>query len=294
MTDLYFSERERGLPPRNQEQISEPSWGGLVAIVKSLLSSEAFGVEFPASCPDGMGCSGVDRETFRLTLQSEIPDLKWPLDATEIPPLLTVMDLLEFCHRYVGKSNRDDYHSYFGHYHYDYDREEGQKDFRQKVNRLFARHGLAYELQESGQVIRLVPSAFQESLQSVFQTGDPHLDEMLETARTKYLSPNLKSRCEALEKLWDAWERLKTVELASDKKNSVRILLDKASAEPTFRQLLEEEAKDLTAIGNNFMIRHTETNKIPVASSDHVDYLFQRMSAIIHLLLKARDSVKVT
>jgi hypothetical protein len=70
-------------------------------------------------------------------------------------------------------------------------------------------------------------------------------------------------------------------------------IICEASAEPNFRQLLEEEAKELTAVGNNFMIRHTETTKIPIASSDHVDYLFQRMFAIIYLLLRTRGSVKV-
>jgi len=292
MTALYFSEREQGLPPRNQEQVSELAWGGIVAIVRSLLNNEAFGAEFPANCPDGRGCSGVDEESFRLTLQSEIRGLKWPLDATEIPPILTVMNFIEFCHRYVGKPNTYDYHSYFGHYHYHYHRQEGQIDFREKINLLFERHGLAYELKDSGQVIRLIPFAFQENLMSIFQTGDHHLDEMLETAKTKYLSPNLKSRYEALEKLWDAWERLKTIEPAVDKKNSVRILLDKASTEPNFRQLLENEAKELTAIGNNFMIRHSEITKIPITSSHQVDYLFQRILAMVHLLLSARGNMK--
>src|SRR6266508_5829925 len=149
MTNLYFSERESGLPPRNQERISKAAWGGLVAIIKNLQSTEAFGMEFPDNCPDGRGCCGVDNEIFRLTLESELPNLKWPPEAGEIPPLMSVMDLIEFCHRYVGKPTQNDYHSYWGHFHYGYDREEGQKDFRQKVNLTFARHGLAYELQQN-------------------------------------------------------------------------------------------------------------------------------------------------
>src|SRR6266542_1506340 len=131
MTNLYFSEREAGLPPRNQEQISQKAWGGLVALIKNLQATEAFGMEFPENCPDGRGCSGVDQETFMLTLQSELPNLKWPVNANEIPPLLDVMNLIEFCHRYIGKPIQHDFHSYWGHHHYGYNREEGQKDFRQ-------------------------------------------------------------------------------------------------------------------------------------------------------------------
>ena len=34
------------------------------------------------------------------------------------------------------------------------------------------------------------------------------------------------------------------------------------------------------------MIRHKETNKIPISGSAQADYLFQRMFALILLLLK--------
>ena len=50
---------------------------------------------------------------------------------------------------------------------------------------------------------------------------------------------------ESLEKLWDAWERLKTVEPGRDKKASARALLDQATREPVFRQMIEDEANAL-------------------------------------------------
>jgi len=48
MTGPYFSERERGPRPRNQEQITETAWGGIVAIIKRFMNNEAFGESFPA------------------------------------------------------------------------------------------------------------------------------------------------------------------------------------------------------------------------------------------------------
>ena len=113
------------------------------------------------------------------------------------------------------------------------------------------------------------------------------LDEMLEAARHKILNRSVDVRRESLEKLWDAWERLKTLEPGRDKSESAGRLLDKAAAEPTFRARLEEEARALTSIGNTFMIRHTETDKIPVADSAHIDYLFHRLFSMIRLLLKS-------
>jgi hypothetical protein len=66
----------------------------------------------------------------------------------------------------------------------------------------------------------------------VFHTGDAHLDEMLEDARTKFLNRDLKVRRESLEVLWDAWEPLKTVEKGKNKKATVKALLDKGAQEP--------------------------------------------------------------
>src|ERR1700720_613721 len=118
-----------------------------------------------------------------------------------------------------------------------------------------------------------------------FATGDQTLDSMLEDARRKFLDPNPAVRREALEKLWDAWERLKTMRPGADKKASVTTLLNEACSEPNFRTELESEGIKLTKIGNTFQIRHSEISQVPLARDAHVDYLFHRMFALIWMLL---------
>ena len=122
---------------------------------------------------------------------------------------------------------------------------------------------------------------------AVFLTGDSELDELLEAARSKYLSPQLNVRHEALEKMWDAWERLKTIEPGKDKQASVSALLDRAAAEPNFRGALEKEARELTDIGNKFRIRHSETSQVRLELDEQVDYLFHRLFSLIRLLLRS-------
>ena len=205
---------------------------------------------------------------------------------TESPVDHHAFDLLEFAYEYVALPNAYDSHSYWGHSHYTYDREAGRGRFTEDVNRIFERQGLAFEVAH-GEVTRMAPTGLQEALaETVFKTGDADLDRFLETAREKFLNKSLDVRKEGLEKLWDAWERLKTVEPGKDKKAQATALLDKASNEPNLRARLEKEAMELTEIGNKFMVRHTETDKIPITESAHVDYLFHRMFAIIRLLLK--------
>jgi len=127
-----------------------------------------------------------------------------------------VFDLIEFSYEYIAEPKDTGFHSYWNHTHYDYDVEAGRAKLQEEVNRIFERNGIAYSL-EAGEIIRIAPTFLQEALaDTVFSTKDAALDEMLETARHKFPNRELAVRLESLEKLWDAWERLKTVEAGKD------------------------------------------------------------------------------
>jgi hypothetical protein len=290
LSEYYFSEREAGPPARIVEEIGASVWGWITVYISGLADNGSFGGAFPDLCPDNDGVVfGTNENTLSLCLAAEIPGVAWPLAPETIPPTLTVLDFIEFCHRHVAKPAKGYYHPYWNHYHLSFDVDVGQAEYRQQINRILARNGLAFELQENGQIARLIPSPVQAELQSAeFRTGDEHLDRMLETARQKYLSPDPTLRRESLEKLWDAWERLKSLDDQRDKKKSAKLMLDRVSVGPQFRSRLEAEAHELTGIGNEMMIRHTEVDKEPIQSSEHVDYLFQRMFAIVFLVLRTR------
>ncbi len=283
----YFSERELGARPRIVEEISPSVWGGLVAILNSRLNDSSFGYRYPEECPDGNNVCGCDSHSLSLSLAAENPGISLPLDASNIPPSLAILDLLEFCHRAIGKPISTNYHPFFNHHHLRFEAEEGQAVFREDIARIFSRNGIAYELRSDGNIIRLAPEGLRETLVSAgFRTGDDELNSLLNTARAKYLDPNPTVRQESLEKLWDAWERLKTIEPGADKPAKVRALLNRASPEATFREALNKEAIELTRIGNNFRIRHSETTQVPLELNEHVDYLFHRLFALIMLFLK--------
>jgi hypothetical protein len=111
---------------------------------------------------------------------------------------------------------------------------------------------------------------------------------MLEEARRKFINPNEAIRREAVERLWDAWERIKTLEEPDDKKMSIDLLFKKAASDPDILQMINDEGRALTSIGNKFHIRHTEIGQIMISDSDHLDYLFHRLFAMVWLLLRKR------
>jgi len=124
----------------------------------------------------------------------------------------------------------------------------------------------------------------------VFNTGDSDLDLMLERAIKKIFSPDPAILQEAIESLWDAWERLKSIGASSqsEKKLSISTLLDKVSFDERFREMIETEAAALTIIGNSFQIRHSEVYQSKINKTAHIEYLFYRLFSMITLIIKSK------
>lgn len=118
-------------------------------------------------------------------------------------------------------------------------------------------------------------------------TSDQSLNELLRKAYDKFILPKMNYRKEALEKIWDAFERLKTY-YEEDKKKSVEKLIDEISeGYIEIKNIIENEFKVLTKIGNDFQIRHFEKGKHEIKNSIHVDYLFMRILATMVTSIKS-------
>lgn len=169
-----------------------------------------------------------------------------------------------------------------------WNRDGGLARFVADVNLLFRRNAIAYELTSSGQARRLLPQPVADVLGwAMFHTGDAETDRLLEAARQRFLSPKPEDRQDALEKLWDAFERLKTLEPGANKRAQAEAMLDRvATPDSGFREALGREAAELTSIGNSFRIRHSETTQETLTSLDQVDYLFTRMFAFVRVILR--------
>jgi len=49
----YFSDKELGLKARIEQELSPVVWTGIVSNIEVLISSGAFGEQFPSVCDDG-------------------------------------------------------------------------------------------------------------------------------------------------------------------------------------------------------------------------------------------------
>lgn len=111
-------------------------------------------------------------------------------------------------------------------------------------------------------------------------TSDLSLNELIEEAKDRF---SKNDRQVALEKIWDAFERIKTFYHEKDKKTSAEKLVRFATEGFDF-DFLNEEFKKLTEIGNGYRIRHHEKGKKDL-SGEHINYLFFRMLSLIDLCI---------
>jgi len=285
----YFSDRENGPKPQVNDAISDGLWGGLASLIQGKIDDHSLGHGFPEMCSDGHGPCGCDEWKLGLRLKGEIPSLDWPLNFEKIPSVENIMDLLEFCAMHVGLPVKGGYHDFMRHYHLSWDQLAGLEAFVGEVNRLFLRNGVAYELSEIGQARRLISKTLAHSFNAFHPySGDSETDRLIQRAKELYLSPRLPDRRDALEKLYDAFERIKTLEEGKDKKHQAMAILAKATPnQPKFHEMLSIEAIALTNIGNQFRIRHSETSQELLQHTHDVDYLFSRLFAFIEKLFSA-------
>lgn len=285
----YFTDREFGARPPSTETIDERVWLALQALIATRLDDGSLGFRFPKACDDtGRLPYGADDDRFARTLAAEVPGATWPGDWHQTPATPVILDVLEFCAKAVGRPIRGSHHSYHHHTHISgWDRAAGLSEFIGEVNLLLARNGIAFQLDGNGQARRRLPAHIAHALQAAnFASGDAETDALLEDARRRFLAPKVQDRRDGVEKLWDAFERLKTLEPGVDKKAAVTALLDRAARPGSrLRQALETEAFALTAIGNTHRIRHSEVGQETLETSAQVDFVFGRLFAFIHLLL---------
>lgn len=94
----------------------------------------------------------------------------------------------------------------------------------------------------------------------------------------------------AVEKIWDCLSRLKTItDFQQNKKESVKQLIKKVATseenKQQYEELFDREFTELTKIGNQFRIRHHETNIAEITDKNHKVYFFNRCSSLVYLVL---------
>ncbi|MFB9821105.1 hypothetical protein [Arthrobacter ramosus] len=287
----FYTDRMNGPVPRTHDTLPKATAEGLYSLFRSKARAHWLAQHFPEHCVDGNTISGTDLDALWSNVRAVIPEFKVassPFGFQETQSDGVLLDLTEYAATRVARPIPGRWHEYMKHFELDFAEAPGRKEFRDEVNQILRRGGTMYELDAGGRIVRIGSPEVQQVIgQMAPASGDSTLDGLLVQAKGLYLSRKEDDRALALEKLWDGFERLKTVDVSGNKKQSSNVLLDNiTSAE--FRAVTSAEMIALTAVGNQFMIRHHETDKHPVPEEAQ-DYLFARMGSLIVFLLKASN-----
>ena len=154
-------------------------------------------------------------------------------------------------------------------------------DFAAQVNALFKLNSVTYKV-EQGQIVSTFDVAIdKKDISGITEKG---LKELLGEANDYYRAGNKQI---AVEKLWDAFERLKTYYSPALNKaaSADKIIDDMSASEQNYQALYKAEFKALTDIGNGFRIRHHETTKIDITDNRQYDYFYKRCLALVSVAI---------
>lgn len=293
----YFSERN-GLrnPIKRTYQITIPMYSLIFDCCKRYFDNMAW--KYPLECPDGYGCCGIDTETLYNDLIFEVPDLYKRADGTIVAPRdpwdtfnqYALLDLVEFVANNIKDIKTRDFHKFFSHDHLIFSETNTIIiQFQKDINHIFTKTGLLYHLNSHNEIERIIENGIlgEEVEEEVNDIKELGLKELVQEAIRLYKSPLPSDNKTAVEKIWDAFERLKTYFTTLNKRDSANKIIEIVSnGSQEIQALLTTEFKLLTDIGNQYRIRHHETDKIEINDIQHYDYLFNRCLSIITLSLQ--------
>ena len=163
-----------------------------------------------------------------------------------------------------------------------FEKYNGDNEFIMRINSVLKLNAISYKLENGKLVSTLDVSINSDVVSTISETG---LKELVLEA-VQYYSENNKEI--AVEKIWDAFERLKTYysPQLNKAKSAEKIIEDMSAFEPHYKAMYEQEFRTLTDIGNNFRIRHHETTKIDIADSRQYDYFYKRCLALLSVAIR--------
>lgn len=161
---------------------------------------------------------------------------------------------------------------------------EEKTPFKTAINAYLKKDNVPFVLSDKGliEILNDYEVLSSEIIKNVDSISEAGIHDLLNEAITKHMQPTFQAHRDAVEKIWDALERLKTYYTDMNKKASInKIVNEMAGRQADYIALFNAEFKALTDIGNNFRIRHHETSKIDITDIRHYDYFFNRCLLLI-------------
>ena len=181
-----------------------------------------------------------------------------------------LFDIIEFLYMHVSKPIDGNYHGWndCGMHWETFNRADGQKEFKEKINEILGMYIGKYELSEKGEILAKPDTGFEKIFEADIPSSDKSVTERIDSAIRQYRrhGSTLDDRRQAVRNLADVLEYLRP---------KVKSILTK------------QDEKDLFNLANNFGIRHhNEKQKTNYDTALWLSWMFYYYLATIHVLLR--------
>jgi hypothetical protein len=179
-------------------------------------------------------------------------------------------DVIEFLYIYVSKPVEGTHHGWNNCcLHWEtFNKADGQKDFRERINKILELYIYRFELSEKGEILTKPDSGFEKIFEADVPSSDKSITERIDSAVLQYRrhGSTIEDRRQAVRNLADVLEYLR----------------------PTAKSILtKQDEKDLFNLANNFGIRHhNEKQKTNYDTALWLSWMFYYYLATIHVLLR--------
>jgi len=181
-----------------------------------------------------------------------------------------LFDIIEFLYIHVSKPIDGNYHSWndCGMHWETFNKAEGQKEFKEKINEILGMYIGEYELSENGEILTKPDVGFEKIFEADIPSANKSVTGRIDSAIRHYRrhGSTVDDRRQAVRDLADVLEYLRP---------KVKSILTK------------QDEKDLFNLANNFGIRHhNEKQKTNYDTSLWLSWMFYYYLATIHVLLR--------
>ena len=309
MIPLY-TQRTFGSKPRINDEITLPLWKGIVAFLEKMEQKNFFAESYPEGCMDNQ-TDIWSTDTNKLSDELEIyTELTWPLKTAKksdsyfedsqpyIPTKYEIFDTLELLFQKISTPSNGFYHTFCRHHHLIFTNDNIAKtEFSTQINDLFNAKGMIYEFNPTNGHVETVVGEETKQLISNALAGkmmDAQYKGMLETACIQITNFRIDIAYQGLEKLWDAYERLKCYfdpKNQKEKSISASRIVALFGDNLLFQTEVNEEICKLTELGNALRILLSETYQLALTNHKQIHYLFRRCLALIVLI---QDQISIS
>jgi hypothetical protein len=279
MVHKFYSQRT-GTNPNLHGLALDDTIDLFVRVFDQLKSDGFFDEAFGFYCVDADYIDGTVKDVELEMLLNIRKKNLWPISNNALNYSEDdFLDVIEFLHQYVSKPIDGTMHSWgdCGMHWETFNKNEGKKEFRNKINSVLGHYKNRFELTVKGEVLHKPEAGFEQ----IFEADVPSKDENI-VGRVNAATTNFRRHGSSID----------------DRRQAVRDLADVLEyLKPQVQELLtNKDEKDLFNIANNFGIRHhNDKQKTTYDAAIWLSWMFYFYLSTIHVVLRkiGHDKPKV-